>query len=94
MESIVRDKKSTINAMTKIAFGILLALAAQGYSDHAKADDAVPSAKENDMVLDKLKVEGTSNAQEGTGFMMSSIRSVKYLANKWITGLPAMQQIY
>lgn len=87
MESIVRDKKSTINAMTKIAFGILLALAAQGYSDHAKADDAVPSAKENDMVLDKLKVEGTSNAQEGD-WVYDELHSVSEISREQMDNRP------
>ncbi|EEP90075.1 TonB-dependent hemoglobin/transferrin/lactoferrin family receptor [Yersinia kristensenii] len=88
MESIVRDKKSTINAMTKIAFGILLALAAQGYSEHAKADDAVPSAKENDMVLDKLKVEGTSNAQEGD-WVYDELHSVSEISREQMDNRPA-----
>lgn len=88
MESIVRDKKATINAMTKIAFGILLALAAQGYSEHAKADDAAPSAKENDMVLDKLKVEGTSNAQEGD-WVYDELHSVSEISREQMDNRPA-----
>lgn len=88
MESIVRDKKATINAMNKIAFGILLALAAQGYSEHAKADDAAPSAKENDMVLDKLKVEGTSNAQEGD-WVYDELHSVSEISREQMDNRPA-----
>lgn len=88
MESIVRDKKATINAMNKIAFGILLALAAQGYSEHAKADDAAPSAKENDMVLDKLKVEGTSNAQEGD-WVYDELHSVSEISCEQMDNRPA-----
>lgn len=94
MESIVRDKKVTINAMNKIAFGILLAIAAQGYSEHVKADDTVPSSKENDMVLDKLKVEGASNAQEGD-WVYDELHSVSEISREQLDNRPrAMRQIY
>ncbi|WP_186368363.1 TonB-dependent hemoglobin/transferrin/lactoferrin family receptor [Yersinia rochesterensis] len=88
MESIVRDKKVTINAMNKIAFGILLAIAAQGYSEHVKADDTVPSSKENDMVLDKLKVEGASNAQEGD-WVYDELHSVSEISREQLDNRPA-----
>ncbi|CNH87823.1 putative TonB dependent receptor protein [Yersinia thracica] len=88
MESIVRDKKVTINAMNKIAFGILLAIAAQGYSEHVKADDTVPSSKENDMVLDKLKVEGTSHAQEGD-WVYDELHSVSEISREQMDNRPA-----
>ncbi|CNJ43157.1 TonB-dependent hemoglobin/transferrin/lactoferrin family receptor [Yersinia mollaretii] len=88
MDSMVRDKKETINALNKIALGIFLALTAQSYSESAKAETAVAPPNKNDMVLDKLKVEEASHAHEGD-WVYDEIRSVSEISREQMDNRPA-----
>lgn len=88
MDSMVRDKKETINSLNKIALGIFLALTAQSYSESAKAETAVAPPNKNDMVLDKLKVEEASHANEGD-WVYDEIRSVSEISREQMDNRPA-----
>lgn len=88
MDNMARDKKETIISKNKIALGLILALTTQGYTDDASAETAVSSSNKNDMVLDKLKVEETSHAQEGD-WVYDEIHSVSEISREQMDNRPA-----
>lgn len=88
MDNIVRDKRITINTINRVTFGIFLALATQGYSERINAETTVIPANEHDIVLDELKVEGTSNAHEGD-WVYDELRSVSEISREQLDSRPA-----
>ncbi|MCB5310196.1 TonB-dependent hemoglobin/transferrin/lactoferrin family receptor [Yersinia massiliensis] len=88
MDNMARDKKETIISKNKIALGLILALTTQGYTDDASAETAVSSSNKNDMVLDKLKIEETSHAQEGD-WVYDEIHSVSEISREQMDNRPA-----
>ncbi|AHM76382.2 TonB-dependent hemoglobin/transferrin/lactoferrin family receptor [Yersinia hibernica] len=88
MDNIARDRKRIINSMNKIAFGICVALTAQGYSERTQADTRVISANEQDMILDELKVEGTRHSHEGD-WVYDEPRSVSEISREQMDNRPA-----
>ena len=87
MDNMARDKKETIISKNKIALGLILALTTQGYTEDASAETAVSSSNKNDMVLDKLKVEETSHAQEGD-WVYDEIHSVSEISREQMDNRP------
>ncbi|EOU3149087.1 TonB-dependent hemoglobin/transferrin/lactoferrin family receptor [Yersinia enterocolitica] len=85
MDNIVRGRRTTIN---KITFGLFLALTTQGYSQRVNAETAVKSSHEHDLVLDELKVEGTSNAHEGD-WVYDELHSVSEISREQLDSRPA-----
>ncbi|HGH0635649.1 TPA: TonB-dependent hemoglobin/transferrin/lactoferrin family receptor, partial [Yersinia enterocolitica] len=85
MDNIVRGRRTTIN---KITFGLFLALTTQGYSQRVNAETAVKSSHEHDLVLDELKVEGTSNAHEGD-WVYDELHSVSEISREQLDNRPA-----
>ncbi|AOF21879.1 TonB-dependent hemoglobin/transferrin/lactoferrin family receptor [Yersinia enterocolitica] len=85
MDNIVRGRRTTIN---KITFGLFLALTTQGYSQRVNAETAVESSHEHDLVLDELKVEGTSNAHEGD-WVYDELHSVSEISREQLDNRPA-----
>lgn len=85
MDNIVRGHRATIN---KITFGLFLALTTQGYSQRVNAETAVKSSHEHDLVLDELKVEGTSNAHEGD-WVYDELHSVSEISREQLDNRPA-----
>ncbi|AJJ25606.1 TonB-dependent hemoglobin/transferrin/lactoferrin family receptor [Yersinia enterocolitica] len=85
MDNIVRVRRTTIN---KITFGLFLALTTQGYSQRVNAETAVESSHEHDLVLDELKVEGTSNAHEGD-WVYDELHSVSEISREQLDSRPA-----
>ena len=88
MDNILRDKRITINAMNRVTFGIFLALVTQGYSERINAETTVIPANEHDIVLDELKVEGTSNAHEGD-WVYDELHSVSEISREQLDNRPA-----
>ncbi|EPZ8124919.1 TonB-dependent hemoglobin/transferrin/lactoferrin family receptor [Yersinia enterocolitica] len=85
MDNIVRVRRTTIN---KITFGLFLALTTQGYSQRVNAETAVESSHEHDLVLDELKVEGTSNAHE-EDWVYDELHSVSEISREQLDNRPA-----
>jgi heme acquisition protein HasR len=95
MDKMVRDKKSTISSMNKIALGIFLALTTQSYAGSVNANTAitssnkpVASSNENDMILDKLNVGGTHHSQDGD-WIYDEPRSVSEIPREQMDNRPA-----
>lgn len=89
MDNIVRDKRKIITSMNKIALGIFIALAtAQGYSGKVRAEATVTPSAENDMVLDKLKIEGVNNSQDGD-WVYDELHSVSEISREQLDNRPA-----
>lgn len=88
MDNMIEDKKKTINKMNKIAVGIFLALTTQGYSGHVFANTPAIPANENDVVLDKLKVEGTGNDHD-SDWIYDEPRSVSEITRDQLDNRPA-----
>lgn len=75
--------------MNKIALGIFIALAtAQGYSGKVRAEATVTPSAENDMVLDKLKIEGVNNSQDGD-WVYDELHSVSEISREQLDNRPA-----
>ena len=89
MDNIVRDKRKIITSMNKIALGIFIALAtAQGYSGKVRAEATLTPSAENDMVLDKLKIEGVNNSQDGD-WVYDELHSVSEISREQLDNRPA-----
>ncbi|CNL51762.1 putative TonB dependent receptor protein [Yersinia aldovae] len=92
MDNTGRDKRRIIVSMNKVAIGILLALAAQGYSGRvfaeitAAATSVVPA--ESDVVLDPLKVEGSGNYHDDD-WVYDEPRSVSEITREQLDNRPA-----
>ncbi|QHB30857.1 TonB-dependent hemoglobin/transferrin/lactoferrin family receptor [Yersinia canariae] len=88
MDNIVINKRITINSMNRITLGILLALVTQGYSGSINAETTLIPINEHDIVLDELKVEGTSNAHEGD-WVYDELHSVSEISREQLDNRPA-----
>ncbi|WP_145483956.1 TonB-dependent hemoglobin/transferrin/lactoferrin family receptor [Yersinia rohdei] len=84
MNNMIRDKRTRMKSINKVTLGLFIALSSQGYSERVNAE----SAKENDMLLDELKVEGTSDSHEGD-WVYDELHSVSEISREQLDNRPA-----